>query len=242
MAQGLREATLIRSGLACNNACRFCAQAEERRSGGERAERPAQVVLEEARSVEPGGVVVFSGGEVTLRRELVTWVEAAKSAGARTVIVQTNGRMLSYKKLVKRLVKAGVDVFAVALHGHRAELHDWLTRVDGSFEQAMVGIRNVQSCGGVVYVNTVITRSNFRHLPDIAKLLPSWGAAGIRFIQARQEGDAVGLAPSLLPHPELVAPYLEQAGGIARALNRHVSIEASDEALNKEAHHVVTSR
>ena len=204
-------------------------------------DRAPEEILAEARAVTPGSTVVFSGGEITLRRELASWVEAAKEAGAKTVIVQTNGRMLSYKKLARRLIRAGVDVFAVALHGHKAELHDWLTRVDGSFEQAMVGIRNVQSCGGVVYVNTVITRSNFRHLPDMAKLLPSWGASGIRFMWARREGAAIDQAPALIPNQELVAPYLEQAGGIARALNRHVNVEGFDDESTTEAHHVVAS-
>ena len=238
MAQGLREAQLVRSGLGCNNACRFCCQADDR---VEHQDRESAEIMAEVRSLDEGGTVIFSGGEVTLRRELPEWVEAAKAAGAQTVIVQTNGRMLSYRKLTRRLVRSGVDVFAIALHGHKADLHDWLTRVDGSFEQAILGIRNVQSCGGVVYVNTVITRSNFRHLPDIAKLLPSWGAAGVRFMWPRVEGDAVVHAPALIPHPEMVAPYLEQAGGIARALNRHVSIESLGEASATEAHHVVAT-
>ena len=238
MAQGLREAQLVRSGLGCNNACRFCCQADDR---GVLPDRESSEVLAEVRALQAGCTVVFSGGEITLRRELAEWVEAAKAAGAKTVIVQTNGRMLSYRKLTRRLVRAGVDIFAVALHGHKAELHDWLTRGEGSFEQALVGIRNVQSCGAVVYVNTVITRSNFRHLPDMAKLLPSWGAAGVRFVWPRGEGAAVAEAPALLPHPDMVAPYLEQAGGIARALNRHVSIESFDDTSATEAQHVVAA-
>lgn len=185
--------------------------------------------------------MVLSGGEVTLRPELPEWVEAAKAAGAGTVVVQTNGRMLSYAKLARRLVRSGVDVFAVALHGHTAALHDWLTQVDGSFEQAVVGMRNVQSSGAVVYVNTVITRSNFRHLPDIAKQLPSWGATGVRFIWPRTEGAAVAQAPALIPNREMVMPYLEQASGIARALNRRVSTELPESAVGQEASHVVAA-
>jgi MoaA/NifB/PqqE/SkfB family radical SAM enzyme len=222
--------------MGCNNACRFCCQADLRVEGSDRA--PGDI-LAEVRAVRAGGTVVFSGGEVTLRGELLEWVEAAKEAGVGTVVVQTNGRMLAYRKFTKRLVRAGVDVFAVALHGHTAALHDWLTRVDGSFEQALVGIRNVQSCGAVVYVNTVITRSNFRHLPDIAKMLPTWGAAGIRFHWLRVEGDAVAQAAMLLPPIEMVAPYLEQASGIARALNRRVSADLPE--VEMEVHSVVAA-
>jgi len=238
VAQGLKDAQLVRSGMGCNNACRFCCQADLRVEG---CDRSAEDVLAEVRAARPGGVVVLSGGEVTLRPELPEWVEAAKAAGAATVVVQTNGRMLSYRKLAKRLVASGVDVFAVALHGHTAALHDWLTQVDGSFDQALVGMRNVHSSGAVVYVNTVITRSNFRHLPDIAKLLPSWGAAGIRFVWPRAEGAAVAQAPALIPNREMVAPYLEQASGIARALNRRVDIELPEVTTGQEARHVVAT-
>ncbi len=238
MAQGITDARLVRTGYGCNNACRFCCQADLR---GPDSDSGSDEVLAHVRAVSAGQTVVFAGGEVTLRSELPQWVEAAKAAGAGTVIVQTNGRMLSYRKLAKRLVRAGIDVFAVALHGHTAELHEWLTRVEGSFEQAIVGIRNVQSCGGVVYVNTVITRSNFRHLPDMAKQLPSWGAAGIRFVWSRPEGAAVGEAPALIPHPEMVEPYLAQARGIARALKRRVSVERPELDTAVEAQHVVAT-
>ena len=239
VAQGLIDTELVRSGLGCNNACRFCCQATAR---GPDTDRSAADVLAEVRDLDvEGRVVIFSGGEVTLRRELAEWVEVAKEGGAETVVVQTNGRMLSYRKLARRLVSAGVDLFAVALHGHKADLHDWLTRVDGSFEQAILGMRHVQSCGGVVVVNTVVTRSNFRHLPDMAKMLPSWGAVGIRFLWPRVEGDAIAQAPALIPHRDMVAPYLEQASGIARALNRRVSVEWAETERVKEGRHVVAT-
>ena len=43
-----------------------------------------------------GRTVVLSGGEVTLHREALDWVDRAKARGAARVVLQTNGRMLAY--------------------------------------------------------------------------------------------------------------------------------------------------
>ncbi|MGB0591820.1 MAG: radical SAM protein [Myxococcota bacterium] len=232
MVLGLKNAQLIRSGTACNNACRFCCQGDLSVLDGERS---SEDVLADLADVDKR-VVVFAGGEVTLRPELPEWVEAAKNAGAQTIVVQTNGRMLSYKKYARQLVKAGVDVFAVGVHGHIAPLHEWLTRIEGSFEQALIGMRNAQSLGAKVYVTTTITRSNFRHLPDMAKLLPAWGAVGIHMSWSHRctscpccDRWSPEELSALIPPVEMVAPYLEQATGIARALKRRASATLPDE-------------
>ncbi|MGM0578537.1 MAG: radical SAM protein [Myxococcota bacterium] len=227
MAQGLERANLVRTGYSCNSACRFCSQTELRAREGDRPATDVRGDVVEAakRAAAGSGVVVLSGGEVTLRRELVDWVALAREHGARRVVVQTNGRMLAYRKLVKALVRAGADVFAFALHGHVPDLHDFLTRSPGSFEQALHGAQHVQRAGARILVNTVVTRPNFRHLPDISRLLPQLGASGIRFIWPRPDGEARVQAPGLIPDPTLVAPYLHGAVGIARALNCRVSTE-----------------
>lgn len=227
MAQGLKDAALVRSGYRCNSACRFCDQGDWRETRGDRPadEVLADVLVSAEAAARGSGVLVLSGGEITLRRELPEWVAAAREAGARTVVVQTNGRMLSYKKWARQLVEAGCDVVAVALHGPDAPLHDYLTRSEGSFDQAVVGMGNVRRYGAKVYVNTVITRSNFRHLPDMALKLPVWGAQGIRFNWPRTEGVALELAPSIIPHPEMVAPHLRRAMEIAKKLKRRVDYE-----------------
>ena len=232
MALGLRNAHLIRSGITCNNACRFCCQGDLRPLD---CDLSSEEVLTEIHTLS-SPIVVFAGGEVTLRPELADWVQAAKSAGVKTVVVQTNGRMLSYKKFARRMVKAGVDVFSVGVHGHIAMLHEWMTRIEGSFEQALIGMRNAQAAGAAVYVNSVVTRSSFRHLPDIAKMLPAWGARGVHFSWAHRCGACPCCArftpkelSALVPAIEMVAPYLEQASGIARALNRRVSVDLPEE-------------
>jgi MoaA/NifB/PqqE/SkfB family radical SAM enzyme len=127
----------------------------------------------------------------------------------------------------------------VALHGPRPEIHDWLTQAPGSFEQAVRGVRNVVRAGAGVYINTVVTRSGFRHLPELAAALPSLGARGIRFIWPDAAGRALDLAPSVAPHPKMVAPYLWAAVAIARDRGRRVIFEGPPDFPAPEERHAV---
>ncbi len=239
MAQGLRDAPVVRSGYGCNNACRFCSQGQWRETLGDRpAEEVHAEILDAARTAaQDHGVVILSGGEITLREELPAWIQTAHRHGARRVLVQTNGRMLAYRKLVRRLKTSGCDMIAVALHGPRAEVHEWLTRAPGSFEQTLVGLRNARSEGMTLHVNTVVTRSNFRHLAELAAILPRHGVAGWRLIWARPEGEGERLAPSIVPSAVIARPYVLSAIEVARRLGRRVSFEGP--SLSEESTDVV---
>ncbi len=230
MAQGLTEAPIVRSGYGCNSACRFCDQGDWRTTRGDRA---ADEVADAAvRAGQGGGVVVFSGGEVTMRPELAEWVRLARGAGAKRVLVQTNGRMLAYPGVAQQLRDAGVDVFAVALHGHVAELHDWLTRTEGSFEQAVKGVRRARQAGASIIVNTVVTRPGYRHLGEMAALLfGALGASGWRLIWPRPEGELAGGPAGLTPEPTLVAPHVARARAIAERAGKRLWLELPEAAL-----------
>jgi len=186
-----------------------------------------------------GRTLVIAGGEATLRPELSEWIAAARSQGAERVIVQTNGRMLAYAKLVRRLVRAGCDTFGVALHGHRADLHDWLTRSEGSFEQTLKGLDNLRAAGAVTLVNCVITRSNYRHMPQIVQLAARKGAAAVRFIWPRSAGDATAEWPMIEPEPTMVGRYAELASGVGDRLRVRVSFTDSDSKSGVDGHQEV---
>jgi MoaA/NifB/PqqE/SkfB family radical SAM enzyme len=226
--QGLKEAALIHSGYGCNSACRFCDQVALRRDEGDRSSEEVTASIE-AMDLD-GKTAVFAGGEITLRRELSNWIEHARRRGAERIVIQTNGRMLAYPKLVKRLSRAGADIFAVALHGHTAELHDWLTRSEGSFAQTIKGLENLRASGAVILVNCVMTRSNYRHMPQIVQLAGRLGAAAVRFIWPRPEGDAVAEWPMLEPEPSMVRRYADLATGVGEKLRVRVSFDGSGDA------------
>jgi MoaA/NifB/PqqE/SkfB family radical SAM enzyme len=115
--------------------------------------------------------IVFTGGEPTVRKELIGWVKYAKELGYRTIQIQTNGRLFAYKSFCEKMIKAGANEFSPALHGSTAKIHDYLTRASGSFDQTTKGIKNLKDLGQYVLTNTVITKPNYKDLPKLAKLL-----------------------------------------------------------------------
>ena len=87
-----------------------------------------------------------------------------------------------------------------------------------------------------MYINTVMTRSNFRHLTEIVRLMPTLGASGIRFIWPRVAPSAAAHASALIPNPQLVRPYLKRAMANAKALNRRVDIDGLLEDMQGGGH------
>jgi pyruvate-formate lyase-activating enzyme len=214
----------LKLGFRCNNRCRFCVQGKKRETFGcLTTEQVAQKIVEARRYSDE---VVFTGGEVTIRRDLVDLVALARRQGFRVIQIQTNGRMLAYEKLARRLLAAGATEFSPALHGHTAELHDYLTRCPGSFEQTVAGVRNLRRLGAPVITNTVVTRSNFRHLERLASLLVSLGVCQYQLAFVHALGEARRCFASVVPRMELIAPYVMAGLAVGRRANVRATTEA----------------
>ncbi len=225
MEQPVRHRIDLKLGFACNNRCRFCVQGDKRSRYRNLTTTEAKERLRRAR--KRADEIVLTGGEVTIRRDLVELVAHARSLGFSTIQIQTNGRMLAYEKLCVELIRAGATEFSPALHGHRADLHDYLTRSAGSFDQTVAGIRNLVSLGVPVITNTVITRSNFRHLPELADLLISLGVTQYQFAFVHALGTAARYFPSIVPRMALVGPHVQRG----LQLGRQAGIVAQTEAV-----------
>ncbi len=159
----------LKVGFQCNNRCRFCVQGDKREICPNKSDEEVRAILK--RVVKDHQGVVFTGGEPTVRKELIGWVRYARELGYRTIQIQTNGRLFAYKSFCEKMIKAGANEFSPALHGSTAKIHDYLTRAPGSFKQTTKGIKNLKDLGQYVLTNTVITKPNYKDLPNLAKLL-----------------------------------------------------------------------
>jgi MoaA/NifB/PqqE/SkfB family radical SAM enzyme len=199
----------LKVGFSCNNRCVFCVQGDKRARHAPRpAEELRRILREESRSADG---VVFTGGEPTVRKDLPELVAYARELGYRTIQIQTNGRMFAHRAYVRRLVESGANEFSPALHGHVPALHDFLTSAPGAFAQTVAGIADLKALGQFVLTNTVVTKSNYRHLPDIARLLVSLGVDQLQLAFVHPVGTAGDRFASVVPRMELAAPYLMAA-------------------------------
>lgn len=214
----------LKVGFACNNHCHFCVQGDKRARFAPKPTEELREVLRRERARV--GAVVFTGGEPTMRRDLPELVAYARELGYGTIQIQTNGRMFAHAGYARRLVACGATEFSPALHGHLPELHDHLTDAPGAFAQTVTGIRNLKALGQLVLTNTVVTRSNYRHLPEIARLLVSLGVDQFQLAFVHPVGTAGAEFDAVVPRMELVAPYLAAALDVGLAAGRRVMTEA----------------
>ncbi len=196
---------------ACNLACQKCYNGS----------RPAarELTVEEWRRVY--GIlwrigipqVVFTGGEPTLRDDLVTLVEEAEEFVTGLV---TNGTRLA--GLARALREASLDYVQVTIESADPATHDAMTGTPGSHAQTVAGLLAALEAGLAVVTNTTLARPN---AADFERTLHWLQGLGVRHaacntlicsgrgVRYRQDQ---GLADSEL------RPILEGAGRLAAGL------------------------
>lgn len=196
----------VKTGFQCNNRCRFCVQGDKRFQFADRSTSEVKALLAEGR--RDADEVVFTGGEVTIRKDLPELVRYARDRGFRVIQIQTNGRMLSHRPFVEKLVEAGVTEFGPALHAPSADIHDALTRADGSFRQTVKGVRIVKDLGMPIVMNSVITKANFRCLPELAQLFVALAVDQFQFAFVHPLGTAAKNFDQIVPRLSEIQPYV----------------------------------
>jgi MoaA/NifB/PqqE/SkfB family radical SAM enzyme len=174
--------TVIFTGYSCNNNCVFCCHSHKRNGKLERTTDEILKDIHEARSLGSTYLEII-GGEPTIRKDFIRIVTFAKTLGFSTIMIATNGRMLSYKTYTESIIEAGINHIVFSIHGHNAEIHDLLTGAKGSFDQLLMGIENVKYSGlNHIGSNTTIVKQNYQHLPEIGNLIKSLGIQNSEFI------------------------------------------------------------
>ena len=148
----------------------------------------------------------------------------AKELDFKIIQIQTNGRMLAYRDFCRKLIEAGANEFSPALHGHIPELHEYLTRAKGSFYQTVTGIKNLKELGQVVIMNCVVTKPNYRHMPEIAKLFVKLKVDQFQFAFVHPVGNAWVNFNSIVPVMSLAAPYIHK--GLQIGINAGIRVMA----------------
>jgi radical SAM protein len=162
--------------LACALACRHCrAQAQPRRSPLELSSRECFRVLEELTSFDHSPIVVLSGGDPFMRRDLFDLVEHGTSLGL-PMSVAPSATALATRQRLQQLKDLGVSRISLSLDGSIAAVHDSFRGVDGSFNLTMEAMSHARAAGLDFQINTTVTRHTVEDLPAIAELVASSGA------------------------------------------------------------------
>src|SRR6478735_4090224 len=120
----------------CNHACEHCYQVQGLK--GELTREQIESLLREFRA-SGGFVVTFSGGEATLRDDLIPLLTYSHELGLATILY-TNGFTMT-EALASALAACHVWRVEISVYSHLAAEHDALTRTPGSWAKTTQGIR-----------------------------------------------------------------------------------------------------
>ncbi len=108
--------------------------------------------------------VVFTGGEPTLRDDLVELVAHGEKFVTGLV---TNGRRLA--GLSEPLHKVSLDYVQVSIESASAAIHDKLVGAEGAWKETVQGIEKAREAGLQIVTNTTLTRQNSAGFPDLLR-------------------------------------------------------------------------
>lgn len=155
----------------CNNKCSWCyapseiTSSKEKRFNSEKEDEFIELV--EGLNVKK---IILIGGEPSIYTNLERIIGKISRKGIRVSMV-TNGRKLSDYNFVQKIGEAGLTSLTVSVEGSSSEIHDSITKINGSFYQTLKGIDNSLRYGFPTCTETTICKENKKDLEGIVNLL-----------------------------------------------------------------------
>lgn len=144
-------------------------------------------------------VMLFSGGEPLVRKDLVELARHAVSRGMRAVI-STNGTLITKDK-ARELKSVGLSYVGISLDGGE-ETHDTFRKVKGCFKKALEGVTNCQAEGLKVGLRFTINKRNVADIPILFKIVREMAIPRICFYHLVYSGRGSELIHEDLSHAE----------------------------------------
>jgi AdoMet-dependent heme synthase len=171
LAQGVPLSVHLDVTYRCNERCEHCYLEHD-----DRGEMSLSEIRELLAQLADVGVffLTISGGEPLVRADCFEIIEYARVLQF-NVKLKTNA-ILIHEKEAARLKALGVEQVQVSLYSHRAEVHDGITKVQGSMQRTLVGIQVLRAHGLKVSVANVLMKSNSRDSDAVRALANEFGA------------------------------------------------------------------
>lgn len=183
----------------CNLKCVHCyAHALEEKGSDPISTDQAKVIIDDlAQFGAP--VMLFSGGEPLVRRDLPELAKYATSKGMRAVI-STNGTLID-RNMAKVLKKVGLSYVGVSLDGGE-DVHDAFRGVKGSYRKALEGLDYCREEGIKVGLRFTINKRNAVEVPKIFELMKERDIPRVCFYHLVYSGRGSELIKEDLTHAE----------------------------------------
>ncbi|MBQ9537036.1 MAG: heme b synthase [Desulfovibrionaceae bacterium] len=188
---------------SCNLACKHCrAEAHLEPYSGELTTSEALALIDTFPKVGKP-IIIFTGGEPTLRKDLYTLINRAHSLGL-TCACAPNGTLLT-PEICANLKASGVERCSISLDGPDAASHDAFRGMPGAFDGALRGIKYLKAADIPFQINTTVTRANLESFQAIFDLCQELGACAWHIFLLVPMGRAKGLVDQVISAEEYEA-------------------------------------
>ena len=177
---GLYQSHVVSWNLTqrCNLKCEHCyiegGPIGKAMLAGEMNTEQCFTTIDQLAEVNPNALVIFTGGEPLLRRDVFEIVAYANSKGL-WCVMGTNGVLIT-EKLVDRMIESGIKGVSLSLDALDAEVHDAFRRVKGAFDNTVRGSQILKAKGLPFIIQTTIGIHNLEEIDQIARMAYSLGA------------------------------------------------------------------
>jgi uncharacterized Fe-S cluster-containing radical SAM superfamily protein len=202
-------------GYDCNLACDYCTITRAMRA---RAMSTAAVIaaMREARA-EGFDRLALTGGEPTIRGDLIGLIRTARELGFVDVKVQTNGLLLAHAPNLARLIAAGANRIHVSIHTHDAAAYEALVRREGTHALMARALENVARSSVDMTCDVIVKSDTVARLGDAIRWIHARGGRAIDlWYVSLTDGNRDNTAS--LPRMSEAAPAMRAGFAIARQL------------------------
>ncbi len=183
----------------CNLKCVHCyASATNQRSCEEMDTEAGKALIRDIAEFK-APVLLFSGGEPLIRRDLFELAEYARGLGLR-VALSTNGTLLT-REAADKLKSLGFAEAGISLDGVGGN-NDRFRGHKGAFDAALRGIRNCKAAGVRVSLRLTITQLNYGEIPAIFDLVEAEGVDRVCFYHLAYSGRGSSLIDADITHEQ----------------------------------------
>lgn len=156
---------------ACDLACKHCrASAIPKAHPDELTTAQAKLMIDQIASFPKKPVLVLTGGDPMKRADLFELITYAKDKGVNPALSPSATPLVTTESIA-HMKQAGIRRLSVSLDGADAATHDGYRGEAGTFDRTLRIIKDCQTYGIPVQVNTTITTNNYLQIDAIAELL-----------------------------------------------------------------------
>jgi len=181
----------------CNLRCIHCRAASEDTSaeGDFTTEEACRLLDDIAELSKP--VVVLSGGEPLLRRDVFDIAAHGTALGLR-MCMATNGVLID-DGVCENMKKSEIRMVSLSLDGSTAEIHDNFRQQPGAFEGTLRGIDFLKKHGIPFLINSSFTKRNQEDIGSVFRLAKSLGATAWYMFMIVPTGRGEDIFEELIP-------------------------------------------